>query len=230
MNKIVDFSQDFEEICALKLKERHSYYQLQYFLIGKEPTTQSRLWRCVRELKQRKDSILNVSLEIDELQDDIELLKISLEELEKKEKNKKNEIEIRKINRRITSKELKINELKEKQNFLEEESIFLIKAFKSLSIKEKIKPYDDLESQKEYWDAKLSQEFNLRKSLNLPMDIELLKTILAINSDAIVKQDLLKTIHNKEDLFDINEKLLEVAKNSTIEEGNKQNGVQVIDS
>lgn len=191
---MIDFSEDMQKICDLPLKERHSYFQLQYFLVGKEPTIQSRLWRCVRELKARKETLISMEMEIEEINDDLEILDIEIEEIKKSEKAI-SAIQVRKLQRRKKSKELKLIEIKEKQKVVEEECVFLIKAFKKLEEKEKLKPYDDMESQKEYWNEKLAQDFNLRQKLGLPPDIELMKTILALNSDAIIKQDLLNLIN-----------------------------------
>ena len=55
-----------------EISQRHSYFQLKYFLIGKEPTYQSKMWQCLRELRNRVESLDNMSLEIDELKDKIE--------------------------------------------------------------------------------------------------------------------------------------------------------------
>ena len=60
-----------------EISQRHSYFQLKYFLIGKEPTYQSKMWQCLRELRNRVESLDNMSLEIDELKDKIEILDIS---------------------------------------------------------------------------------------------------------------------------------------------------------
>ena len=49
-----------------EINSRHSYFQLKYFLIGKEPTLQSKMWQCLRELKTRNESITNMDLELEE--------------------------------------------------------------------------------------------------------------------------------------------------------------------
>jgi hypothetical protein len=195
---MIDFSEDMQKICNLPLKERHSYFQLQYFLIGKEPTIQARLWRCVRELKARKDTLLSMQMEIEEINDDLEIIDISLQENNlKKSENQIFVIQERKLERQKKAKQIRVIEIKEKQKVVEEECVFLVKAFKKLEEAERLKPYDDMESQKEYWNEKLAQEFNLRRQLGLPPDLELMKTILSLNSDAIVKQDLLNLINNE---------------------------------
>ena len=194
---MIDFSDDMKKICNLPIKERHSYFQLQYFLLGKEPTIQAKMWRCVQELKTRKENLLSMEMEIEEIQDDIEIINIQIDDIKKREiKDKIAEIEIRKLIRRQKAKDIRMASILERQKTAEEECVFLIKAFKSLNEKEQLKPQDDLESQKAYWNELLSQDFNLRNRLGLPPDMESIKTILALNSESIVKQDLLSLLNN----------------------------------
>lgn len=194
---MIDFSDDMKKICNLPIKERHSYFQLQYFLLGKEPTIQAKMWRCVQELKTRKENLLAMEMEIEEIEDDIEILEIQIDSIKKRElKDKIAEIEIRKLARKQKSKDMRRASIVERQKTAEEECVFLIKAFKALNEKEQLKPQDDLESQKAYWNELLAQDFNLRNRLGLPPDMESIKTILALNSESIVKQDLLNLLNN----------------------------------
>ena len=55
MNKNEIANQKIENIIKNEIVDRHSYFQLKNFLVGKEPTLQSNLWRCVREIKIRKE-------------------------------------------------------------------------------------------------------------------------------------------------------------------------------
>ena len=80
----------------LELSSRHSYFQLQYFLIGKEPTNQSKMWQCLRELKSRKDNLESIDLQIEEEKDNLEFQKLSLLELENEISNS-NDIKKRKV-------------------------------------------------------------------------------------------------------------------------------------
>lgn len=195
--RMIDFSDDMKKICNLPIKERHSYFQLQYFLLGKEPTIQAKMWRCVQELKTRKENLLAMEMEIEEIEDDIEILEIQIDSIKKRElKDKIAEIEIRKLARKQKSKDMRRASIVERQKTAEEECVFLIKAFKALNEKEQLKPQDDLESQKAYWNELLAQDFNLRNRLGLPPDMESIKTILALNSESIVKQDLLNLLNN----------------------------------
>lgn len=186
-----ELNQKMQEITSQDLKDRHSLFQLHYFLIGKEPTIQSKLWRCVRELKTRKETLENLEMEIEENEDKLQILK-----LHEFTETSPPILEIRKRRkeRRQIAIEKTINRLKERMGGLEEECKYLVQAYESLNAAEKIKPYDDMDSQKEYWDKKLSQDVNLRLMFGLPLETELLKTVLALNSDACVKRDLVGQI------------------------------------
>jgi hypothetical protein len=200
---MIDLSDDMKKICDLPIKERHSYFQLQYFVIGKEPTNQSKMWRCVQELRTRKESLLAMEMEIEEIQDDMEILNMHIQEMQKEDKEttptllKIKKIEIRKLERKQKAKDIRMLSIQERLKVVEEECVFLIKAFKSLNKVEELKPQDDLESQKAYWNELLAQDFNLRNKLGLPPDMESIKTILALNSESNVKQDLLNVLNNQ---------------------------------
>jgi hypothetical protein len=183
---------------------RHSYFQLKYFVIGKEPTTQAKLWRCIRELESRNKSLQAIELEIEDAKDDIELLHIDINKtspfgVDVGEKQKK--ILIRKNERKTKALVEKLNDLKNKKRYIEEEATFFVQAFESLEKIEKIKPFDDLDAQTEYWNEKLKQELNLNMILRQPFDTELTKTILALDNKMPVKQtmcNVLETLRGTE--------------------------------
>jgi len=212
----IELNEEIERITSKDLKERHSYFQLQHFLIGKEPTIQSKLWRCVKELKARKETIDAIKLEIDETNDDIELINIqmlnndlivtSLPEI------KKREIGIRKSDRRKHGLEIQLENLKNRLQNTEEECLFIVASFNSLEKIEKLKPQDDFNAQKEYWSEKLGQEYNLRLLLGLPPDIEMIKTILALNSDSPVKMDVIDLISSIQEKIEARNKQKEFEK------------------
>ena len=54
-----------DDLLKNEVVQRHSYFQLKYFLIGKEPTNQAKMWQCLRELKTRRQSLKAISLEIE---------------------------------------------------------------------------------------------------------------------------------------------------------------------
>ena len=67
------------KILENELSERHSYFQLKYFIIGKEPTLQGKMWQCIRELGSRKDSLNAIEIQNHELNDKKELIDIKIE-------------------------------------------------------------------------------------------------------------------------------------------------------
>lgn len=130
---------------ALVLKNepasRHSYFQLRYFLIGKEPTNQGKMWQCLRELKTRNESLCSLDLEVEETKDRLELLDIAVEKIknpqvssfgidspnELSELNKREQaIKLRQIERQKKSIETSLQSLAERKKWLEEESKFFL--------------------------------------------------------------------------------------------------------
>ncbi len=198
----IDVLEKMAAILQNKVTSRHSYFQLKYFVIGKEPTHQSRLWQCLRELKSRHDSIKAIVLEIDDTNDKLELLHIEEERLKLKEytyqslDDRERDIKLRRLIRQQTAILENITQLQEKLKNNEEEARFFIQTFEDLEKIDKIKPFDDLESQKEYWNAKLTQDINMRILLQNPVEAELMKTVLALNNDAPIKQQTLHILDN----------------------------------
>lgn len=192
----MDFDKEMQEIIQNDLKERHSLFQLKYFLIGKEPTTQARLWRCVRELKSRSETVESIQYEIEEMNDKIQLINLRLTDLINLDDSMEQVIKERRLLRRKKVAERQIEKLNYRLLAVKEECEFLIKSFRSLEQVEPLKDQDDLEAQKAYWDSKLGQEMKLRLDFGLPMDIELLKTTLALHKDSDVKNIILKIINN----------------------------------
>lgn len=190
----MELYQELERITSHKSRNRHSLFQLQYFLIGKEPTIQSKLWKCINELASRKEMLEAMRLEIEEINDNIELLNIKIAEVETEEKSKKQEIRVRKLNRKKQGLDRRLTTIKDRIEALEFESTFIAKCFCVLEGKEPLKPYDDVQSQKLYWNEVLTQDFSVRQLMGLPQDMETIKTILAMNSDAEIKKNVLTTL------------------------------------
>lgn len=94
--------EDMAKILKNKVIERHSYFQMKYFIIHKEPTTQAKLWQCLREIKSRFEAIEAATFETEDGKDNLELINIKIDKLIKKiEKHEENE--------EITKRELEIN-------------------------------------------------------------------------------------------------------------------------
>lgn len=198
-----DLLKKIDEIVDNKVVSRHSYFQLKYFLIGKEPTNQAKMWQCLKELKMRKDNLKSLNLQFDEEKDKLELQEISLLKLNKIKETEsddlsKKEIEIkqRQINRVILKIKDTILDLEEKKKFLEEECEFFIQTYKNIEKTEPLKHFDDIDSQKEYWGTKLLERINLKILLENHIDIESVETVLALPDDIPIKQQVLNKLNN----------------------------------
>lgn len=191
--------QDIDALLKNEVIDRHSLFQLKYFVIGKEPTTQAKLHRCLKELRARRETIDAILLEIAEKEDDLELLRLDLKSQQDQpdptpEAKARRDIQQRKIQRRIVASEKGIADIKKKLKYVEEEAGFFLKAFRSLEAVEKLKPFDDLESQKDYWNNKLAEELRLRLLLRQSPDLELTKTILALDDRMEIKQAMVNLL------------------------------------
>lgn len=196
------------------LKDRHSFFQLSHFIIGKEPTIQSKLWQCVREINPRLETLKSLDLEIENYEENYKIIEIRIDILKSKidnlNLNPNNKIdnlkaEILKIKkakleRSLSTKNINKEKLIKKKEMVEEELTFFVKTFKELEKVEKIKKWDDFNVQNDIWTAKLGTELNLRVLLNLPTDLELCKTVLSLPEGNQIKKQLvssLKNIQNK---------------------------------
>jgi hypothetical protein len=203
-----EIMEQINKILENELSERHSYFQLKYFVIGKEPTLQGKMWQCIRELGSRKDSLDAVEIENYELNDKKELIDIQIEKNNLTLKNIEesspegdlNARECRVITRQLERQKQKTEnalvDLNKKQNYILEEANFFLETFKSLEEIEPLKDFDDLPSQQHYWDEKLSNELNLKLLLQRAPDVELVKTIMSLNNNSPTKQQTIKMLEN----------------------------------
>jgi hypothetical protein len=181
---------------------RHSYFQLKYFLIGKEPTNQAKMWQCLRELKLRKDNLKNLLLQIEEEKDKLELHEINIIKLNKLKDQEIDEITAkelvvkqRQLNRAVEGVKNTILDLQEKQRFIEEECEFFLQTYNNIEKIEPIKNFDDIDAQKEYWGTKLLEKMNLKILLENNIDIELVETVLSLPDDIPIKQQVLSKLN-----------------------------------
>jgi len=186
-------------LCDRQVSNRHTFFQLKHFVLGKELTIQSKLQKCLKELDARTESIYNINLSIEEAKDDIKLLEIKTLALQKKkEKSELNKqykvIQIRKLERKKLSLLNSLNNLIKKLKETEEEASFFLSAYKQLEKIEPLKNYDDLESNAQFWNENLSQELQLRILLQKPLDLELVKCILALNKESPIRIEMIKIL------------------------------------
>ena len=208
-NEKMSIKQEVDILLEKKdIVSRHSYFQLQYFLIGKEPTNQAKMWQCLKELKARKESLDSLELEQEETKDQIELLDIEMEKLSKfkwKEldgnpeeiylKQRENEIKQRQTERKKKCCLANFESLKEKKRWIEEECKFFVETFKNIQEKEELKQFDDIDCQKKYWGEKLSQKLNLKLLINGQLDNDLVETIVALPDDLMIKKQMITTLN-----------------------------------
>lgn len=212
----IELTERVEEILKkAQMPNRHTFYQLQKFVIGKEPTGQSQLWQIVRELEARMETVYCYRKDLADAEDNLELFDLKIERLDREirmfagiseEDNpvvdldiKEREINIKKLQREKESLAKAARQVNKKLTATLEEMHFLVQAFDAIveQIGE-MKPLDDEAAQREMWNEKLLEEFNLRILLQRPLDPELVRTIMCLHDGAVVKQHLTKTLEAKQ--------------------------------
>jgi hypothetical protein len=224
--------QDIDKALVHEVAQRHSYFQLKFFLIGKEPTIQAKMWQCLRELKTRRDSLKSLELEREDLKDKLEILNINSNRIEAKIALlrrdmahdpldvKEGEIELRRLVRQEAALKESLANLAERERYTIEECRFFVDTFKNLETIEPLKHFDDIQAQKEYWSARLSQKLNLKMLTRQNVDTELIETIMALPDDMDIKKQTLHTLTLKQQ--EIIHQLNETAKKLDIQKGNKE--------
>lgn len=198
-----------------EISNRHTFFQLKHFVLGKELTTQAKMQKCLKETEARVESINNIILSVDEANDDIKLIELKILSLEKKKPksdiNKQyKQIQIRKLERKKASLFNSLQNLRKKLRETEEEAAFFVNAFKQLEKIEPLKRYDDPESNQIFWNENLGQELQLRLLLQKPLDLELIKCILALDKESPIRVEVVRMLEQ------LQNKALEIK--STIEQ------------
>lgn len=197
------------------LTGRHSYFQLKYFVVGKEPTPQAKIWQCLREMKARRDALEAIQLERDEANDRIALVEIDIERLKNPRKSaygmdvpeedelvlKRREIKIRQSERKLASMKKALADLAVRQKDTEEEAAFFLQAFNDLSANGVV-DYDDVNAQKEYWTARFSNEMNMKFMMEGRIDSEMAKAVLSLPDDTVVKQELIGILARQQNILE----------------------------
>lgn len=225
MSNQITLQEKLDSVLNQGIADRHSFFKLQNFVLGTEYTIQGKLWQTIRELKSRKESLDLLTQELENASENMALFEIKIEKEEcKKQKIRKKsydlddciekrlfecnikeiELEIKKYTRKHKNSADAIFQIKEKIRYIEEEVNFLLHAFDELSKVETIKPIDDVEAQKEYWNAKLTQEINLNLLLGKSLPTDLVKIALSLHDGAPVKIQMIKML--KKTMEEIEEK------------------------
>lgn len=190
------------------LPDRHSFFQIEKFIIGKEPTVHAQLWQIVREIQARTETFDSLQKQLEDAEDNLELMDLQIERMDREIKIwskqedpmfdleiKEREINIKKLQREKKSLVRSASKVRHKFKSLIEELSFLVVGYeKIVKIHGKIKPFDDSESQHETWNEKLLEEFNLRVILQRPLDPEFVKTVMCLGDEAPVKKHVSKMI------------------------------------
>jgi hypothetical protein len=203
-----------EVLDRCEISHRHTFFQLKHFILGKEITTQAKMQKCLKEIEARFESLNNMNLSIEEANDDIDIINLKILNLEKKKVksdiNKQyKEIQIRKLNRKKKLLINSLNNINKKLKETEEEVAFFTSAFKQLERIEPLKKYDDLESNQNFWNENFSQELQLRLLLQKPLDLELVKCILALNKEAPIRVEMIKILDQIQNKAIESKKLIE---------------------
>lgn len=202
MNKLLNEMETL--LSSFKLPDRHSFFQLQHFVIGKEYSDQGRMWQCLREIKSRLASLRAISREISDLKDRKELIAIQeireemalaailerpeIADNEKSLFSRERNLKQKQLDRQKDSIEESSRELEEKEKYISQEAMWFISEFKRLNANCPAKSMDDPAAQMEYWESKLANEVNLRMLLKSPLDVDLVKSVLALPDNSILKK------------------------------------------
>lgn len=187
-----------EEAVGSGVADRHSYYQLKYFLVDGEPTKQARLWQSVREMKSRLDTIRSIYLEMADARDRLAIheakAELAAEKAVRRGKDDPKSPEARILaakariaDRRVTACEKRIGDLSRRLRNVTEEARFLLEMFNRLGGRAAMKDWDEPEVQKEYWDAKVGDEIRRRLVAGQNLDAGLIGTVESLHKDAKVR-------------------------------------------
>lgn len=172
---------------------RHSDFQIEKFIIGKEVTPNAQAWQCIRELKSRYESLINLDLEIANVLDDMEIKKIEIEE-EKEKNTRKTPFIIRKLERSLNSLQTNHAKLLENKNNYEKECEKFLEIFNKIRANFKIKNWGDDDAQAEYFENKFGNELNLDFLLGNPVNKELVRSIMQLDNSSKLKSILIELI------------------------------------
>lgn len=151
-------------------------FQIEHFILNREPTLQAKMRRCVDEIEVRDGEIEAIKDQLDEFSDKLaeapqENSEMTLREVSSAKKRQD------RVTRQVSRSKVKIEKrlaaVSRERKFLSD----------SLDKYLQVEPMRDWESdtvQAEYWVAKISQEIDFRLSCGMPLDLELVKTAMTL--------------------------------------------------
>ena len=184
-----------KKITEGRVCSRHTFFQLKHFVLGKELTTQAKLQKCIREIDARRRSLKSMILGLEDLKDELAVIDLKESALEKKKPkgaldNEHKAIQKRRLGRRREMLLDSVEETEQKIRETEEETEFFMKAFEQLEMVEPLLRHDDPGSNAELWNETFAQDLRLRLMLQKPIDLELVKCILALGADSPVRNEM----------------------------------------
>lgn len=186
-----------EILSKYNVPQRHSDFQIEKFIIGKEHSFNGRMWQCMREIETRYESLVNINFEIENQKDDIILKKI---EKDKKIKvvviDEELSIEIRKIDRHISHMTGNLLKLETKKKNIELESAKFVEILEELLKSTPFVDYNNDDAQKEYFENKFANEINLNILLGHPINNELVRSTMCLGDNSKIKAQLVESLSN----------------------------------
>ena len=77
------------------MPDRHTFFQIEKFIIGKETTVQAKLWAIIRELQARQETVTQFNNDLHDCEDNLELFDVKIyrldREINKESKNNNDE-------------------------------------------------------------------------------------------------------------------------------------------
>lgn len=192
------------------LPQRHTDFQIEHFIIGKECSIYGRMWQCLRELQNRKDIVESLDLELLEIQDNLALENLSLKEMQYKLHDEiddedpviaeiaveKQKILIAKQKRKINSVQNSLDKTLARKSDVLAESAKFLSLFQEIINDKSFVDINDPNAQLEFWNSKFHAELNLTAMLNHPINSELVKSVLAMPNESVAKIQLQNALGN----------------------------------
>jgi hypothetical protein len=193
-----------------KLPSKHSDFQIENFIVGKEVDVNGKIWQCLREISARKDSLEAVELEIQQINDNIELNDIKKQKLLLKTIKNNNVKQLNEKERQIKLNGYKrneitfintLNKLVEKKEGILSETKKFIEIFENLIELNGYKDFDNDEAQINYWNNKFGYELDVNNLLGYNPNPDLVKSIMALPKNSKLKISLENTIKERQKIL-----------------------------
>jgi hypothetical protein len=193
-----------------KLPSKHSDFQIENFIVGKEVDVNGKIWQCLREISARKDSLEAVELEIQQINDNIELNDIKKQKLLLKTIKNNNIKQLNEKERQIKLNGYKrneitfintLNKLVEKKEGILSETKKFVEIFENLIELNGYKDFDNDEAQINYWNNKFGYELDVNNLLGYNLNPDLVKSIMALPKNSKLKISLENTIKERQKIL-----------------------------